>query len=192
MHASSTAASSSKAVQLRITLDQLLGEHALLAIQATQRGYSGGADFNAIASTARCQLGCALEGDRVRLRPCRRQAVPGRQEPVARAHQVLRRLHGRACQARHRRPEEGGREPDDVHPGAGGILREGDRVAEGSPRQRSDSARAAAERPARRVREGRLRAVVRTDRRCVQAHVHDGRSALSGDCEAEAPRFDDQ
>jgi hypothetical protein len=47
---SSTAASSAKAVQLRVTLDQLLGEHALLAIQATQRGYSGGADFNAIAA----------------------------------------------------------------------------------------------------------------------------------------------
>ena len=47
-HASSAVASS-KAVQLRLTLDQLLGEHAILAIQATQRGYAGGADFNAVA-----------------------------------------------------------------------------------------------------------------------------------------------
>jgi hypothetical protein len=40
---------SSKGVQLRVALDQLLGEHALLAIQATQRGLVGGADFPAIA-----------------------------------------------------------------------------------------------------------------------------------------------
>ena len=43
------AAASSKAVQLRITLDQLLGEHAILAIQATQRGLAGGNDFPALA-----------------------------------------------------------------------------------------------------------------------------------------------
>ena len=41
--------SSSKAVQLRIALNQLLGEHAILAIQATQRGLVGGKDFNAVA-----------------------------------------------------------------------------------------------------------------------------------------------
>src|SRR6478609_7336787 len=41
--------SSSKAVALRITLDRLLGEHAILAIQATQRGYAGGKDFGAVA-----------------------------------------------------------------------------------------------------------------------------------------------
>ena len=46
---SSSAVASSKAVQLRLTLDQLLGEHAILAIQATQRGYAGGADFSAVA-----------------------------------------------------------------------------------------------------------------------------------------------
>ena len=48
---SSSAVASSKAVQLRLTLDQLLGEHAILAIQATQRGYAGGADFNAVPTT---------------------------------------------------------------------------------------------------------------------------------------------
>jgi uncharacterized protein YccT (UPF0319 family) len=41
---------SSKGVQLRVALDELLGEHALLAIQATQRGLVGGADFSAIAN----------------------------------------------------------------------------------------------------------------------------------------------
>src|SRR3954468_7993137 len=43
------AVSSSKAVQLRIALNQLLGEHAILAIQATQRGLAGGKDFPAVA-----------------------------------------------------------------------------------------------------------------------------------------------
>ena len=46
-HSSGTA--SSKAVQLRITLNELLGEHAILAIQATQRGLVGGKDFPALA-----------------------------------------------------------------------------------------------------------------------------------------------
>jgi hypothetical protein len=45
----SNAAASPKAVQLRIALNQLLGEHAILAIQATQRGLVGGKDFNAVA-----------------------------------------------------------------------------------------------------------------------------------------------
>ncbi len=45
----SSGAASSKALQLRVTLDELLGEHALLAIQATQRGFAGGADFPALA-----------------------------------------------------------------------------------------------------------------------------------------------
>jgi hypothetical protein len=46
-HSSGTA--SSKAVQLRITLNELLGEHAILAVQATQRGLVGGKDFPALA-----------------------------------------------------------------------------------------------------------------------------------------------
>jgi hypothetical protein len=43
------AAAAPKAVQLRIALNRLLGEHALLAIQATQRGLAGGKDFAAVA-----------------------------------------------------------------------------------------------------------------------------------------------
>jgi hypothetical protein len=35
---------------LRVTLDNLLGEHALLAIWATQAGYSGGKNFPALAA----------------------------------------------------------------------------------------------------------------------------------------------
>src|SRR3954464_10657927 len=46
--ASST--SGSKAEELRVTLDNLLGEHALLAIWATQAGYSGGKNFPALAA----------------------------------------------------------------------------------------------------------------------------------------------
>src|SRR4051812_35344765 len=38
-----------KAADLRVTLDTLLGEHALLAIEATQSGYSGAKDFPALA-----------------------------------------------------------------------------------------------------------------------------------------------
>jgi hypothetical protein len=50
MTMSHSTAASPKAVQLRIALNQLLGEHAILAIQATQRGLVGGKDFNAVAN----------------------------------------------------------------------------------------------------------------------------------------------
>src|SRR4029079_17215633 len=49
MSRSTAGTASAKAVQLRLTLDRLLGEHAVLAIQATQRGYVGGKDFSAVA-----------------------------------------------------------------------------------------------------------------------------------------------
>ncbi len=39
----------SPAADLRVTLDELLGEHALLAMFATQKGYDGAPDFEAIA-----------------------------------------------------------------------------------------------------------------------------------------------
>jgi len=45
----STAGASQKAVDLRVTLDRLLGEHALLAIFATQSGVTGSKDFGAVA-----------------------------------------------------------------------------------------------------------------------------------------------
>ena len=44
-----TVRTSDKAADLRVTLNRLLGEHALLAAQATQRGYAGGKDFPALA-----------------------------------------------------------------------------------------------------------------------------------------------
>src|SRR5436305_2030222 len=40
----------SPAADLQVTLDQLLGEHALLAVSATQKGYDGSADFTAVAN----------------------------------------------------------------------------------------------------------------------------------------------
>jgi hypothetical protein len=43
------ATSTTKAADLRVTLDNLLGEHALLAIWTTQAGYSGGKNFPALA-----------------------------------------------------------------------------------------------------------------------------------------------
>jgi hypothetical protein len=39
----------SPAAELRVTLDRLLGEHALLAMFATQKGFDGDRDFEAIA-----------------------------------------------------------------------------------------------------------------------------------------------
>jgi hypothetical protein len=46
----STGSASSAAADLRVTLDTLLGEHALLAIAATQKGYDGDPDFEAAAA----------------------------------------------------------------------------------------------------------------------------------------------
>ena len=40
----------SPATDLRVTLDRLLGEHAILAMVATQKGYDGDKDFKAIAA----------------------------------------------------------------------------------------------------------------------------------------------
>jgi hypothetical protein len=44
-----TMRTSDKAADLRVTLDRLLGEHALLAVAATQRGLQGGKEFPALA-----------------------------------------------------------------------------------------------------------------------------------------------
>ena len=43
-------AAASPAADLRVTLDTLLGEHALLAIAASQKGFDGAADFEAAAA----------------------------------------------------------------------------------------------------------------------------------------------
>jgi hypothetical protein len=48
-HAVSLAAAD-KAGDLRVTLDRLLGEHAVLAIAATRKGYDGDRDFTASAA----------------------------------------------------------------------------------------------------------------------------------------------
>ncbi|HWM13336.1 MAG TPA: hypothetical protein VNO56_02520 [Gaiellaceae bacterium] len=50
MAASSDLRVLSPAADLRSTLDTLLGEHALLAMVATQKGYDGEADFEAVAA----------------------------------------------------------------------------------------------------------------------------------------------
>ena len=42
--------SDTPAADLRVTLDRLLGEHALLAIAATQKGYAGQPDFKQVAA----------------------------------------------------------------------------------------------------------------------------------------------
>jgi hypothetical protein len=48
--ASGSAGVASAAADLRVTLDRLLGEHALLAMFATQKGFGGERDFEAIAA----------------------------------------------------------------------------------------------------------------------------------------------
>ena len=50
MHMSMAKSSSITAADLRVTLDNLLGEHALLAIWTTQAGYSGSKNFPALAA----------------------------------------------------------------------------------------------------------------------------------------------
>src|SRR4051794_39280600 len=47
----SSTGASAKAANLRVALDRLLGEHALLAIFATQSGISGSKDFAAVAAS---------------------------------------------------------------------------------------------------------------------------------------------
>ncbi|HEY0415317.1 MAG TPA: hypothetical protein VGC78_02920 [Gaiellaceae bacterium] len=49
-HMHGAAAAKTSAAELRVTLDNLLGEHALLAIWATQAGYSGAKSFPALAA----------------------------------------------------------------------------------------------------------------------------------------------
>ena len=46
-----TAALSDKAADLRVKLDRLLGEHAVLAIAATRKGLDGARDFKTVAAT---------------------------------------------------------------------------------------------------------------------------------------------
>ena len=101
-HSSGTA--SSKAVQLRITLNELLGEHAILAVQATQRGLVGGKDFPALAK--------ALDNNSVAISKAIGSvygAAAGKQFLNGKnlwrvAYRRLRRLHGRDREARSRRP----------------------------------------------------------------------------------------
>jgi hypothetical protein len=50
MQMSMSQSSAASAADLRVTLDNLLGEHALLAIWATQAGYSGSKSFPALAA----------------------------------------------------------------------------------------------------------------------------------------------
>ncbi len=138
-----------KAADLEVTLDQLLGEHALARNVGDAGRRQRWEELPGTRQAARQELGCDLSGDRLALRCRRRQAVPERRQPLARTHQRLRRVHRRDGEGRQRRPEEGRREPHDVHPGAGRVLREGDRPAEGGSRQRPDRARPAAQGRAR-------------------------------------------
>ena len=92
-HASAAALTKS---DLRVLLDKQLGEHAVLAMNATNLGVKGSPAFAAAAKA----LDRTRSRSRRRSRPCtaRRPAhVPERHVHVARTHQVLRRLHGRVA-----------------------------------------------------------------------------------------------
>ena len=101
----------SAAADLRVTLDSLLGEHALLAVAATQKGFDGAADFEAAAA--------ALDANSVELAEAigsvygrSRRAVPRRRQPLARPHRVLRGLHGGPGREGQGRPAGRRRQPD--------------------------------------------------------------------------------
>ncbi len=52
----SAGGATSAAADLRVALDTLLGEHALLAIAATQKGYDGDPDFDLGAPATRSPM----------------------------------------------------------------------------------------------------------------------------------------
>ena len=61
-------AASSAATDTRVTLDRLLGEHAMLAMFATQKGLKGEDDFEAIAGALDANSQDLREGHRLGLR----------------------------------------------------------------------------------------------------------------------------
>ncbi len=87
------------AESLRVTLDNLFAEHAVLAMNATNAGDLRLEVVPGRREDARQQLGRALEGDRVGLRHEGGQYLPERERHVARPHQRLRRLHRRNGEA---------------------------------------------------------------------------------------------
>ena len=118
------------ASDLRATLGKLMGEHALLAQFATQKGLKAEPDFAAI--------GAALDANAVDLSEAigsvwgrGSEDVPRRQGDVARPHQVLRRVHDRAGEAGQAGPDEGGQRPEGLHRGLQRLPRRRDGPAAG-------------------------------------------------------------
>ena len=149
------------AADLRVTLGRLLGEHAYLAMLATQKGYSGAADFADIAKALdenSADVGAAIAsvyGDEAG------QTVPRREVPLERPHQVLRGLHRRAGREGQGRAGQGGREPDGLQRRFGPVPRRRDGTSAAGGPGRARDAPDAAQGPDRRLRGGRLRAGVR-------------------------------
>ena len=116
MHSTGAAAAATlTASDLRNTLNRLLGEHAVLAMNATNLGVTGSKSFPAAAkaldrnSVALSQAIGSIYGAKAA------KTFPRRPFPVAGARQVLRRLYGGAREEGHEQPEQGGREPQDLH-----------------------------------------------------------------------------
>ena len=168
------------ASDLRVTLDRLFGEHAILAMLATQKGLAGDPDFEAIAGALDANSVDISRGDRLRLRRRGGQDVPRRAQPVARPHRVLRGLHGRTREGRQGGPGRGGRQPDRLHRRVLRLPRRGDRAPPGRPAGGGDRARHAAEGRARRLLRRRLRPGLHALPRGLQAHDRDRRHARPG------------
>ena len=100
---------------LRNTLNKLLGEHAVLAMNATNLGVTRLEELPGRREGARQELRRALEGDRLDLRSEGGEDVPRRPFPVAGARRLLCRLYGRPREEGQGRPEQGRRQPQDVH-----------------------------------------------------------------------------
>ena len=177
----------SPSADLEITLDRLLGEHALLATWATQAGLGGGKNFPALAKQ--------LDANSVAISKAIGSVYGSAAADTFLNGKNLWRAHITdfvnytiaTGQEGSGGAEEGGQRVDGVHPDTGGVLLEGDRAAEAGTRQRPDRARPPAQGRARRVRPEAVRQDVPARRRCVPAHVHDRSGPGRRHREAEGP-----
>ena len=119
------------AADLRVKLDNLFGEHAVLAMNATNAGVTGSKAFPAAAK--------ALDNNSVALSKAIASVYGAKAGTTFlngrfmwRAHiKVLRRLHRRRREARQGRPGEGHRQPEDYTVKFGDFLA----TATGLPKQ---------------------------------------------------------
>jgi hypothetical protein len=184
------ATNGSPSADLRVTLDRLLGEHAVLAQNATNSGVTGSKSFPATAKS--------LDRNSVELSKAIASLYGKNAGDVFLNGKFQWRDHIQffvdstvaLAKKRQGRPGESGCKPDAVHEGARRISRQGNRAAEAGRPERPARSRARAEEPARRVCEGGLREVHGPLPPVLQPYVRDGRPACRRDREAEEPALD--